>query len=107
MYLLVYSLASLRRCKTLVTVSAVTHKRFVILIAAYREDAVILPTVHACLAQDYPCEKYDVVVVSDHMRTLFISVACAYRKNTYLCSAVGKLLLNNKKLRNKVFSKKG
>ena len=68
MYLLVYSLASLRRCKTLVTVSAVTHKRFVILIAAYREDAVILPTVHACLAQDYPCEKYDVVVVSDHMQ---------------------------------------
>lgn len=67
-YLLVYSLASLRRCKTLVTVSAVTHKRFVILIAAYREDAVILPTVHACLAQDYPCEKYDVVVVSDHMQ---------------------------------------
>ena len=66
--MLVYSLASLRRCKTLVTVSAVTHKRFVILIAAYREDAVILPTVHACLAQDYPCEKYDVVVVSDHMQ---------------------------------------
>ena len=67
-YLLVYSLASLRRCKTLVTLSAVTHKRFVILIAAYREDTVILPTVHACLAQDYPCEKYDVVVVSDHMQ---------------------------------------
>lgn len=56
-YLLVYSLASLRRCKTLVTLSAVTHKRFVILIAAYREDTVILPTVHACLAQDYPCEN--------------------------------------------------
>ena len=67
-YLLVYSLASLRRCKTLVTLSAVTHKRFVILIAAYREDTVILPTVHACLAQDYPCEKYDVVVISDHMQ---------------------------------------
>lgn len=57
MYLLVYSLASLRRCKTLVTVSAVTHKRFVILIAAYREDAVILPTVHACLAQVIPVKN--------------------------------------------------
>ena len=44
------------------------HKRFVILIAAYREDAVILPTVHACLAQDYPDDRYDVVVISDHMQ---------------------------------------
>ena len=34
----------------------------------YREDAVILPTVHACLAQDYPDDRYDVVVISDHMQ---------------------------------------
>lgn len=67
-YLLVYSLASLRRCKPLATVPAETYKRFAILIAAYREDAVIRSTVHACLAQDYPGEKYDVVVISDHMQ---------------------------------------
>ena len=41
---------------------------FAVFIAAYREDAVILPTVHACLAQDYPDDRYDVVVISDHMR---------------------------------------
>lgn len=67
-YLLVYSLASLRRCKPLVTVPATIHRRFAILIAAYREDAVILSTVRACLAQDYPSEKYDVIVISDHMQ---------------------------------------
>lgn len=68
MYLLVYSLASLRRCKPLATVPAETCKRFAILIAAYREDAVIVPTVRACLAQNYPDDKYDVVVISDHMQ---------------------------------------
>lgn len=67
-YLLMYSLASLRRRKPLATVPAETYKRFAILIAAYREDAVIRSTVRACLAQDYPGEKYDVVVISDHMQ---------------------------------------
>lgn len=68
LYLLVYSLASLRRCNPFVSAPAKNHKRFAILIAAYREDAVILPTVHACLVQDYPNDKYDVVVISDHMQ---------------------------------------
>ena len=67
-YLLVYSLASLRRGKPLASVPARACKRFAVLIAAYREDAVILSTVHACLAQDYPDDKYDVTVISDHMR---------------------------------------
>ena len=66
-YLLVYSLASLRRGKPLASVPARSCKRFAVLIAAYREDAVILSTVHACLAQDYPDDRYDVVVISDHM----------------------------------------
>ena len=68
LYLLVYSLASLRRCKPFASAPVKNHKRFAILIAAYREDAVILPTVHACLVQDYPNDKYDVVVISDHMQ---------------------------------------
>ena len=67
-YLLVCSLASLCRYKPFVTAPARTSKRFAVFIAAYREDAVILPTVHACLAQDYPDDRYDVVVISDHMR---------------------------------------
>lgn len=68
LYLLVYSLASLRRSKPFASAPAKNRKRFAILIAAYREDAVILPTVRACLAQDYPDDKYDVVVISDHMQ---------------------------------------
>ena len=67
-YLLVCSLASLCRYKPFVTAPARTSKRFAVFIAAYREDAVILPTVHACLAQDYPDDRYDVVVISDHMQ---------------------------------------
>lgn len=45
------------------------YKRFVLLIAAsYKEDTVVMDTVQACLVQDYPSDKYDVVVISDHMR---------------------------------------
>lgn len=67
LYLLVYSLASLGP-KPAKPASTNECKRFAILIAAYREDAVIMDTVRTCLKQDYPTEKYDVVVISDHMR---------------------------------------
>ena len=67
LYLLVYSLASLRR-KPAKMAPAKEHKRIALLIAAYREDAVIMDTVQACLVQDYPSDRYDVVVISDHMR---------------------------------------
>lgn len=67
LYLLVFSFAS--RCKrTLKTPAVNNNKRFVLLIAAYREDAVIADTVKACLAQDYPADRYDVLVISDHMQ---------------------------------------
>ena len=67
LYLLVYSLASLRR-KPAKMAPAKEHKRIALLIAAYREDAVIMDTVQACLVQDYPSDRYDVVVISDHMQ---------------------------------------
>lgn len=66
-YLLVYSLASLRRRPNKLF-SARENKRFALFIAAYREDAVIIDTVKACLWQNYPKDKYDVVVISDHMQ---------------------------------------
>lgn len=43
------------------------RKRYLILIAAYREDAVIRETVKSCLNQDYPSDMFDVLVISDHM----------------------------------------
>lgn len=67
LYLLIYSLASLRR-KPDKPIFAKEYKRFALLIAAYKEDAVITDTVQACLAQDYPADKYDIVVISDHMQ---------------------------------------
>ena len=66
-YLLVYSVASLCR-KPPVPVTTTSYQRFAVLIAAYREDAVIMATVRACLAQNYPTDKFDVVVISDHMQ---------------------------------------
>ncbi len=66
-YLLVFSIASRCRKPAKPSVSK-DHKRFALLIAAYREDAVIMDTVQNCLAQDYPSDKFDVVVISDHMK---------------------------------------
>ena len=67
LYLLVYSLASLGR-KPKKPVPAKECKSIALLIAAYREDGVIMETVQACLKQNYPKDKYDVVVISDHMQ---------------------------------------
>lgn len=67
LYLLVYSLASRRRDLPLPP-PAKEHKRFAILIPAYREDAVIHECVHSCLEQDYPADCFDTVVISDRMQ---------------------------------------
>ena len=48
---------------------ATGYKRFAILIPAYREDAVIHECVRSCLDQDYPVDKFDIVVISDHMKS--------------------------------------
>jgi cellulose synthase/poly-beta-1,6-N-acetylglucosamine synthase-like glycosyltransferase len=42
--------------------------RVAVLFPAYREDAVIVPSVKSFLEQDYPKDMFDVVVISDHMR---------------------------------------
>lgn len=41
---------------------------FVIIFAAYKEDRVIKESVENFLEQDYPKDKYQIVVVSDHMQ---------------------------------------
>ena len=81
LYLLIYSLASLRSLPRLdapvpslpqsadaASPTPPVQHRFALLIAAYREDAVIRSTVAHCLKQDYPRHRYDVVVISDHMQ---------------------------------------
>lgn len=69
-YLLLFSLAS-RLGKTKVNLSSggdnLGFKRIAVLIPAYKEDSVIMECVVSCLDQNYPQDKYDVVVISDRM----------------------------------------
>lgn len=44
------------------------YKKIAILIPAYKEDSVIEECVNSCLQQDYPTEKFTVVVISDKMK---------------------------------------
>lgn len=41
--------------------------RFAVLFPAYDEDEVILHSVEDFLRQEYPRDKYDIIVISDHM----------------------------------------
>src|SRR5574344_1074205 len=43
------------------------RRRFLILYPAYNEDSVIVNSIDKFLYQDYPTEKYHVMVISDHM----------------------------------------
>lgn len=65
-YLFVFSLASLKK-KTVVRGISSKIRRIVVLIPAYREDRVIEECVAACLAQEYPRESVEILVISDQM----------------------------------------
>lgn len=67
LYLLVYSLASLRH-KVVETPPAKEFKRFALLIPAYKEDTVIHECVQSCLDQEYPSDRFDTIVISDSMQ---------------------------------------
>lgn len=66
-YLLFYSVASCCNRKR-IEITASVYKKIVVLIPAYREDEVIMECVESCLEQDYPDDKYDIIVISDHMK---------------------------------------
>lgn len=70
LYLLFFSIAS--RCgkkeKNGSSAAGSNPKRIAVLIPAYKEDAVIMECVEACLEQNYPQDRYDVVVISDRMQ---------------------------------------
>lgn len=66
-YLLLYAIAS-RFYRTPHFPEARTLQRFVVLFPAYKEDRVILSSVQGFLKQDYPKEKFDIIVISDQMQ---------------------------------------
>lgn len=66
-YLLMFSIASHLHLERNSSLSFVT-KRIAILIPAYKEDRVIMECVASCMNQNYPTDKYDIVVISDRMK---------------------------------------
>ncbi len=44
------------------------QRKIAVFIPAYREDAVILSTAESALAGNYPPEKYEVIVIADHLK---------------------------------------
>lgn len=48
------------------------QNKFAILIPAYKHDEVILNTVGHCLNQNYPTDKFDVIVIADSLSNLTI-----------------------------------
>lgn len=66
-YLLFFAIASkLKRRKLYLETEK--HHRFAVIFPAYKEDRVIVKAVRNFLQQEYPAERYEVVVVSDHMQ---------------------------------------
>lgn len=45
------------------------HRKFAILIPAYKEDDIIFSTISAVLKQDYPKDKFDVFLIADQLRS--------------------------------------
>ncbi|MDP2723607.1 MAG: glycosyltransferase [Bacteroidales bacterium] len=66
--LLAFSVASLFRYKPPAAKDEV-YRKFAVLIPAYQEDDVILEVVTEALKQQYPTDKFDVVVIADHFKT--------------------------------------
>jgi len=67
LYLAFFALVALKdRAEPLPT--KMNARRMVILLPAYKEDSVIEESVRNCLLQDYPRDKFEVVVISDKMQ---------------------------------------
>ena len=65
LYLGIFSIASLFSKSIEISVSKI-QRRFIVLIPAYKQDAVIEHTVISILSQSYPQRMFDVTVISDH-----------------------------------------
>ncbi len=68
-YIAVFSIAGVFYKKTdFSKIEVKKHNRFAILIPAYKHDEVILNTVEHCLNQNYPIEKFDVIIIADSLK---------------------------------------
>ena len=67
LYLFVFALFSMRRRRDPFPPASKMH-RFAVVIPAYKGDDVIGPAIEAALAQEYPRDRFEVVVVADKFR---------------------------------------
>lgn len=68
-YVLFFAIASLFGSKQTTPPNSDGHKRsFLVLFPAYNEDKVIIRSAAEFCKQQYPKDKYDVAVISDHMK---------------------------------------
>lgn len=68
-YVFFYTIVSLfHRKQKPYNTNDIHQSSFLILFPAYKEDSVIVHSVHECLKQTYPMELYHIGVISDHMK---------------------------------------
>ncbi len=67
LYLFIFALAG-RKPLPYVEAKSATCSRFAVLIPAYKEDAVILNTAQEARNQNYPADRYDVVIIADSLK---------------------------------------
>lgn len=67
-YILVYAIAGKIGYKPKLKPASVTRK-IAVLIPGYKEDSVIVEVAKDALKQDYPKEKFDVVIIADSFKT--------------------------------------
>lgn len=67
-YLLVYAIAATSNRTDKYSESRVKH-RFAVLIPAYEDDDYILYAVKSFLQQEYPIDCFDIIVISDHLKS--------------------------------------
>ena len=63
-YFLLFAVASAFKQKEKPLLTAINRK-IAVLVPGYKEDAVILETARAAIAQNYPEDKFDVVIIAD------------------------------------------
>jgi cellulose synthase/poly-beta-1,6-N-acetylglucosamine synthase-like glycosyltransferase len=66
-YIFIFSLAGLKK-KKLRSNNNSDQRKFAVLIPGYKEDNVILDVAKDALNQDYPHDKYDVIVIADSFK---------------------------------------
>ena len=73
MYLLIFAVAGLFRCRNTIHKNS-SLKKIAVLIPGYKEDNVILEVAREALAQEYPRNYYDVIIIADSFQKSTLDV---------------------------------